>query len=138
MFIKTHFDLCSGCGICQMVCSERWLGGYNPRRALLKVTHEQENLYHFPVVCNQCDNPYCANVCPVGAITRDAVTGALAVDPEICVGCDLCRRFCPIGLIGVDPDLKKAIKCDLCNGDPRCVSACPTFALELIGKGEAH
>jgi Fe-S-cluster-containing hydrogenase component 2 len=131
LFIKTNFDLCTGCGICTLVCSQRLLGGYNPHRALLRITHSQENLYHHPVVCNQCQNAYCANVCPVGAIGRNPVTYALEVDHALCVGCDLCQRYCPIGVVGVDPDLKKAVKCDLCQGDPRCVAACPTGALEL-------
>jgi len=131
IFIKTNFDLCSGCGLCQLACSERLFGGYNPRRAVIKIRHETENLYHFPVVCNQCANPYCANVCPTGAIERDAKTGALAVNHEKCVGCGLCHRYCPIGMVSVDPDLKKSVKCDLCGGDPLCVATCPTGALEL-------
>jgi Fe-S-cluster-containing hydrogenase component 2 len=136
IFIKTNFDLCSGCGICQLACSERLLGGYNPRRALIRIDHRRENLYHFPVVCNQCANPYCANACPVGAIARDPDSGAMVVDHETCVGCDLCRRYCPIGMAGVDPDLKKSVKCDLCGGNPRCVAACPTGALELVAEGK--
>ncbi|MEJ2641288.1 MAG: 4Fe-4S dicluster domain-containing protein [Desulfosarcinaceae bacterium] len=130
-FIKTNFDLCTGCGICTLVCSQRLLGGYNPHRALLKITHSHENLYHYPVVCNQCENAYCANVCPVGAIDRNPTTYAMEVDPAVCVGCNLCGRYCPIGVVGVDPDLKKSVKCDLCQGEPRCVAACPTGALEL-------
>ncbi|MDJ0784190.1 MAG: 4Fe-4S dicluster domain-containing protein [Desulfosarcinaceae bacterium] len=130
-FIKTNFDLCTGCSLCQLACSQRLLGGYNPHRAVLKITHSCENLYHHPVVCNQCRNPYCANVCPVGAISREAATGAMVVDRERCVGCNLCHRYCPIGVVGVDPALKKSVKCDLCGGSPRCVGACPTGALEL-------
>jgi Fe-S-cluster-containing hydrogenase component 2 len=130
-FIKTNFDLCTGCGICQLACSLRLLGGYNPHRALLKITHCQENLYHHPVVCNQCRNAYCANVCPVKAIQRNPATGALEVDHDTCVGCNLCWRYCPVGVVGVDPELKRSVKCDLCQGDPSCVAACPTGALEL-------
>lgn len=124
--------MCSGCSLCQLACSERRLGGYNPHRALLKIKHGSENLYHFPIVCNQCENPYCANVCPVKAIQRDETTGALVVDHDKCVGCGLCGRYCPIQMAVVDPDLKKAVKCDLCGGDPQCVAACPTGALELV------
>ena len=94
------------------------------------MVHAQENLYHFPIVCDQCQNPYCANVCPVGAIVRDEATGALAVDPERCTGCGLCARYCPIDMIRLDPDSDKALKCDLCGGHPACVAACPTGALE--------
>lgn len=130
-FIKTSFDRCTGCGLCQLACSERLLGGYNPHRALLQITHTCENLYHFPTVCNQCENAYCANVCPVTAIGRDPETHALVVDRDKCVACNLCHRYCPLHVVGVDPELKKSVKCDLCGGDPACVAACPTGALEL-------
>ena len=30
-----------------------------------------------------------------------------------------------------DQDKEKAVKCDLCRGDPQCVKECPTGALEL-------
>ena len=134
--LKTNFDLCTGCGICQMACSERLLGGYNPRRAVLRIEHARENLYHFPVVCNQCTNAYCANVCPVKAIGRDPATGAVVVDRDLCVGCGLCRRYCPIEMVRVDPDLKKSVKCDLCGGHPLCVAVCPTGALGLVSEGK--
>lgn len=131
VFIKTNFDLCTGCELCQITCSHRLLGGYNPHRALLSITHARENLYHFPAVCNQCDNAYCATVCPVDAIERSDSTGAMIVDHEKCVACGMCSRYCPIQMIWVDPDLKKSVKCDLCDGDPACVTVCPTGALEL-------
>jgi anaerobic carbon-monoxide dehydrogenase iron sulfur subunit len=137
-FIKTNFDRCTGCSICQLACSMHHLGGYNPHRALLKIEHVRENLYHFPTVCNQCENAYCANVCPVDAIRRDPHTGALVVDQETCVGCNLCHCYCPIGVVGMDAELKKAVKCDLCGGRPRCVEACPTGALELVKREEGN
>jgi Fe-S-cluster-containing hydrogenase component 2 len=133
--IITHFDLCTGCGICQLACSERLLGGYNPHRALLQIEHRCENLYHFPTVCNQCDNAYCARVCPVGAIGRDPATGALVVDRDRCIACNLCHRYCPLHIVGVDAELKKSVKCDLCGGAPACVAACPTGALETVRIG---
>lgn len=138
-FIKPNFDLCTGCSLCQLACSARLLGGYNPHRAVLKIEHRSENLYHFPVVCNQCTNAYCANVCPVEAISRAPATGAMVVDHDKCVACNLCHRYCPIHVVGVDATLKKSIKCDLCNGNPQCVQICPTGALQLVsGKAACH
>ncbi|MFP4285850.1 MAG: hypothetical protein ACLFQG_09910, partial [Desulfovermiculus sp.] len=49
-----HFDLCTGCEICQLVCSERVNGGFNPRLAALRIEHRRENLVHEPILCEQC------------------------------------------------------------------------------------
>jgi len=35
-------------------------------------------------------------------------------------------------VITIDPDSKKALKCDLCGGEPACVPACPVNALEYV------
>lgn len=134
VMIKTNFDLCTGCLICQLECSSRLFGGYNPHRSVLNIEHVNENLYHFPVVCNHCENTYCAKVCPANAISRDEETGAIVVDKDKCVGCkkEFCHEYCPIKVIHVDPVSRKAVKCDLCQGEPQCVEVCPTGALELV------
>lgn len=144
VYIKTNFDLCTGCSLCQLACSSRLLGGYNPHRSALRIRHDRENLYHFPIVCNQCRNAYCMNVCPVGAILVDEDTQAKVVDHEKCIGCGTCARYCPIDVIAVDPELKKSTKCDLCGGDPLCAQSCPTGALQVVplpekaAKGDAN
>ncbi len=113
------------------------IGGYNPRRARLLIQNKNENLYHIPVVCSQCENAYCMNVCPVKAIQRND-DGIVCIDPDECIGCGLCVQYCPIGMVTLDPDTRKAVKCELCQGTPLCVEACPTGALELIYKGKIN
>lgn len=113
----------------------RFHGGYNIRRARLAVHNTRENLYHKPVVCNQCSNAYCMNVCPANAYSRNEA-GVVIIDEKRCVGCGLCVDFCPEGMVAMDPESEKAVKCDLCGGDPLCVAACPTHALEFINGGE--
>ena len=141
-YLVGHFDRCTGCSLCQLACSERLHGGYNPHRSVLRIRSERENLYHLPVVCHQCSNPFCLNACPVQAIRVDEATGAKKVDREKCIGCGTCVRYCPLGVIFIDPESGKSCKCDLCDGEPKCVGACPTGALEMIsgseGKGAAH
>ncbi len=44
----------------------------------------------------------------------------------------MCFLFCPSGAISIDPNTLLPIKCDLCGGDPECVKACPTGALDFI------
>ena len=128
--IHTNFDKCTGCSICQLACSFALFQGYNPRLARLVIRNEKENLYHIPVVCNQCENAYCMNVCPTKAIHRTQ-DGIVAIDQEKCIGCGLCAQYCPMGVVLLHPETKKAYKCDLCQGNPACVEACPTGALEL-------
>lgn len=131
--ILTHFDICTGCNICQLACTMVKDGGFNPDLARLDIIKSKDNLYNQPVVCNHCDNPYCMNVCPVGAITRDE-RGFVVIDDEVCIGCALCVRYCPLDMCTIRGQGKKdkAFKCDFCGGDPQCVRECPTGALELV------
>ena len=126
-----------GCSICQLVCSMDLSGGYNPRHARLAIRNRKENLYHLPVVCSQCENAYCMNVCPTKAIHRNDA-GIVCIDQETCIGCGIYTRYCPIEMVTLNPDLKKAVKCELCQGTPLCVEACPTGALELVQRGEIN
>jgi carbon-monoxide dehydrogenase iron sulfur subunit len=42
-----------------------------------------------------------------------------------------CVTACIYGGIAIDPQTKKAIKCDLCGGDPACVKACDYGAISV-------
>lgn len=106
--------------------------GFNPDRAMLRISRSMENLAHVPVVCEHCANPMCLKSCPAGAIIRDEHTGAVIIDQQKCVACGICAGYCPLGMIHLSPDTGKAFKCDLCGGNPECVRACPAGALELL------
>ena len=83
-----------------------------------------------PVVCQQCEDPACANICPVQAVSRDAETDAVVVDHDVCVGCRMCTVACPFGAVALDKDQRRAIQCDLCGGvEPWCVRFCEPGAL---------
>ena len=129
--IRTNFDLCTGCNICSLECSARSQKGFNPRLALLRIEMGEEGLVNFPVVCHQCDNAFCIKVCPHDAMVRDETMGIPVVIEEKCRKCGLCISYCPIEIIKKDAS-GKAIKCDMCQGDPLCVKACPVGALTLV------
>lgn len=74
--------------------------------------------------------------CPVNAIALDPATGAKVVLESVCVGCAVCTIACPYGTVFYNPETRKAFKCDLCGGDPACVTACPTEAIAYVEMGQ--
>jgi len=85
--------------------------------------------FFVPKLCNQCDNPACVQVCPVGA-TYQTNDGIVLIDREWCIGCGYCVMACPYGVRFFHPEEKVADKCNFCyhrisNGmDPACVENC--------------
>ncbi|MCK9362377.1 MAG: 4Fe-4S dicluster domain-containing protein [Syntrophales bacterium] len=48
----------------------------------------------YPVLCNHCKEPKCAEVCPTGA-TQKREDGVIYIDADQCVGCRACVMACP-------------------------------------------
>ncbi len=49
---------------------------------------------NLPMMCQHCEEPPCADVCPTGASFRRA-DGIVMVDRHICIGCRYCMMACP-------------------------------------------
>jgi Fe-S-cluster-containing hydrogenase component 2 len=103
-----------------------------------------DDLFSVPMTCFQCERPHCAIICPTHAIARDAATGLVTVSKARCIGCKLCSVVCPFGNISFSSAKRVAVKCELCGGEPECVTFCPTKALEfrdadtaMIGKRDS-
>ena len=96
-----------------------------------------DKAYFVPKLCNQCDNPPCVQVCPVGA-TYKTPDGVVLVDRKWCIGCGYCIMACPYGARFFHPEFHTAEKCTFCyhrisDGLPSaCVQACP-FGARQIG-----
>jgi Fe-S-cluster-containing dehydrogenase component len=92
--------------------------------------------YFVPKLCNQCDNPACVQVCPVGA-TYQTEDGVVLIDREWCIGCGYCIMACPYGVRFFHPDHKVADKCNFCYHRitkgmmPACVESCAFGARRL-------
>jgi len=124
-------DQCTGCGACELACSMRHAGEFNPSRSRIQVVSFEPDFFRCPVVCLQCYEPPCAAICPTEAITRDEATGIVKVSKEKCDGCRMCEEACPFGVILFSELEQKAVKCELCDGNPQCVVFCPTKAVDF-------
>jgi carbon-monoxide dehydrogenase iron sulfur subunit len=124
-------ELCSGCGICELVCAIEHFGVNNPKKSAVRVLITYPHpVVRMPIVCSQCKEPLCAAACPVGALKR--IDSMVKLDKEACVSCMKCVEACPFGAIYAHADVAHPIKCDLCGGQPKCVEKCPKSALRLI------
>ncbi len=120
---------------------------YNPEEV------PQEGHFYMPVQCQQCKNPPCVKVCPVGATWKEP-DGITVIDYNWCIGCRYCMAACPYGArhfnwgeptlptedvnpethyLGNRPRPKGVVeKCTFCIQRtrkglyPACVEICPT------------
>ena len=131
--IRIHWDrnLCTGCTLCVVVCSERHTGQSAPSRARIRVLIDPLGSDIGAKYCRQCKNAPCSEVCPNEAIRYDSEVRAWLVSDELCTGCGDCLEACPFEAIWLDVATGEAIKCDLCMGATRCVEVCPADALSV-------
>ena len=87
--------------------------------------------------CMHCDDPGCLAACPAPGAIVQYVNGIVDVDPERCIGCQLCETGCPFDVPRYQPGSSKMAKCTLCVDrvtvglEPACIKACPTGCLQF-------
>ncbi len=137
--MRTYYDTLSieenicppGCKACSEACAaakrKRGEDGHGIREL-----HMTEPGAHLAYTCNQCSEPACLDVCPTGALAKSASDGIVRIEANKCLGCGLCHLACPYGGIDFRAGSAHASKCDLCEGEPQCVDACPAKAITFL------
>jgi Fe-S-cluster-containing dehydrogenase component/DMSO reductase anchor subunit len=137
---EVNLDACTGCKACVAACHS--LNGLDDDESwrdmgLLVGTRKQPYLQTVTTACHHCEDPACANGCPVLAYDKDAVTGIVRHLDDQCIGCSYCILKCPYDVPKFN--FKRGIvrKCDMCQGRlaegeaPACVQACPNEAIKI-------
>lgn len=136
-------ERCIGCETCTVACKNEnnGLSGFikvRTENARQKDTPEGTfpdlRMRFMPLVCNHCNNPPCADVCPVGAIHKRE-DGIVILDTDTCDGCQACLDACPYGAILANEKACTAEKCNFCvhrideGLEPFCVICCEGQAI---------
>ncbi len=135
LWILADPDRCSGCGICEIVCSLEHEGKIWPEASRIKVLELFPGVT-IPTVCVHCKEKKCVSACQTGALFENE-RGNLELDPEKCIKCMKCVSACPGGNIFPHPKSGIPIFCDLCGGDPKCVEACNFLGYSALNLLEA-
>ncbi len=118
---------CKGCHSCEITCATWNEGECNINLSRIRVVSYLKEVFFVPMVCLQCEEAFCALVCPVNALHRDAEKGIVKLNKDKCIGCKLCLVACPFGNMSFARNTSS--KCELCDGDPMCVKSCQWKAL---------
>jgi len=94
-FVIADPKKCIGCYACVAGCVE------NHRKVGLQA-YPRLYIIHtpvgtMPIQCRHCEDPACASVCPVKAITYQ--DNAIFLNESLCIGCKMCAIACPFGAI---------------------------------------
>lgn len=127
--IRIEREVCTGCRICEIVCSLGHERVVNPAKARIYIQRRYEESLYLPYVCQNCTDPNCVAACPTGALSQDS-SGVIHADQDQCTGCEVCVQTCPHDAIRYNDTASKILVCDQCGGKPLCVEFCATSALQ--------
>lgn len=141
--LKIDSQLCWGCKTCEVACKQE--NGAADGIKLIWVAEDGPRLFdgklqlRFQVnVCQHCEDPPCAAVCPEDAICRRD-DGIVVLDSGLCTGCRACVAECPYEAIAFDDAQGIASKCNLCHHRvdqaliPACAdNVCPAHCIHFV------
>jgi anaerobic carbon-monoxide dehydrogenase iron sulfur subunit len=120
MRIKIDKKKCSGCRLCEMVCSLFHGGVINPQKSAVRIkSDDMDTSMNVPVVCRQCKDMKCL---------EGEETNARREKKKFLWDHSRAQK-CPFHALPVFDGC--AYHCDLCGGNPRCLKVCTPNALHL-------
>jgi carbon-monoxide dehydrogenase iron sulfur subunit len=120
MRIRVEKEKCSGCHLCEVVCSLFHSGAINVEKSAIRVNKDDlGSSLNTPILCRQCSKMKCL----FDESTDDTL------EKKKFIWSALRAKRCPFHALSVFGE--KAYHCDLCDGKPQCVKVCTPGALFL-------
>ena len=116
---------CTGCGICEEVCSKAFYKTTDRGKSAIRVTADDKAGYSI-AVCDQCG--VCKEMCQPLAL-KTAASGVVQLNKKLCVGCLVCVGECLRDFMFYHDDLSTPFKCIACG---LCVVQCPVGVLSIV------
>ena len=80
-------DKCSGCRICELVCSMEHQGEYNPRKSYIRIMANEEAAVYIPILDIHCDFcKQCVEACPLEALSIAELEEAIIARKNATIG----------------------------------------------------
>ena len=146
---EVNLSQCTGCKACVAACHS--LNGLDDEESwrdtgVLLGRDDTSSVQTITTACHHCEDPACANGCPVLAYDKDVTTGIVRHLDDQCIGCSYCILKCPYDVPKYNKRRGIVRKCDMCQGRleqgeaPACVQACPNHAISirLVETRESH
>jgi anaerobic carbon-monoxide dehydrogenase iron sulfur subunit len=120
MRIKVKKEKCSGCRLCETMCSLFHGGAVNTEKSAIRIEKDDlDTSMNTPFVCRQCKDMTCLEgekAGPEAERKKFIWTGQRS-------------SRCPFQALNLFKG--KSYHCDLCGGNPQCVKVCTTGALVM-------
>jgi Fe-S-cluster-containing hydrogenase component 2 len=132
--LKFKNKLCTGCRLCELICSATHFDEFAPTRARIRVSNYPLEGKSEVIACFSCPKALCIEACPQEAISRGGPRQPLVIDLGKRDGCDgspACVPACSYGAMHFDTVTQHALACNLCKGDPQCVKYCYSGAIRV-------
>jgi formate dehydrogenase iron-sulfur subunit len=137
---EVNLDQCTGCKACVTAChSLNGLDEDESWRDVGQLVGSPAESYQQTITtaCHHCQEPACAEGCPVLAYEKDEDTGIVRHLDDQCIGCSYCVLKCPYDVPKYNAKRGIVRKCDMCHSRlaegeaPACVQACPNGAIAI-------
>ena len=111
---------CSGCHLCEMVCSLFHWGIIHIGKSAIRIQKDDlDTSLNTPLLCRQCKEMKCL----------DGEEGVSTQERKKFIWSHKRAKRCPFDALTILGE--NAYHCDLCLGNPQCIKVCTTGALTL-------